>query len=153
MGWFARPEPALSRACCAGLDLYSPTGKFQITPAGFRDEILTSPHSRTGRSVPLDWRQLALSAAAATDRRQSQSGANSERRSGSNRALTTGKLSDPVLSRLRYWGGQSSSCSSLSRWWSCYTSVCRTRTWCLSPEEVVVNSCLGIKNNYILHIG
>ena len=29
--WFARPEPALSRACCAGPDLYSPIGKFQVT--------------------------------------------------------------------------------------------------------------------------
>ena len=28
MCWFARPEPTLSRACCAGPDLYSPIGKF-----------------------------------------------------------------------------------------------------------------------------
>ena len=40
------------------------------------------------RPAPLNWRHLVLSAAAATDRRLSQSGANSERRSGSNRAVT-----------------------------------------------------------------
>ena len=45
-----------------------------------------------------------VNAAAATDRRQSQPGASSERRSGSNRALTTGKLRSPALSRLSYWG-------------------------------------------------
>ena len=51
----------------------------------------------TTHPAPLDRRQLAFSAAAATDRRQSQPGANSERRSGSNRALTTGRLSNPTL--------------------------------------------------------
>ena len=63
-------------------------------------------HTARTRSAPLDWRQLAFSPAAATGRRQSQPGANSDRRSGSNRALTTGQLNDPTLTQLSYRGGK-----------------------------------------------
>ena len=53
MDWFPRPEPALSRACCAGPDLYSPIGKFQVAGRISRSivfaDLLQVPHTRLSR--------------------------------------------------------------------------------------------------------
>ena len=74
--------------------------------APLRSRVIVENHKGGGGEMTPT--RAKVNAAAATDRRQSQPGVNSERRSGSNRALTTGKLSDPALSRLRYWGGPAS---------------------------------------------
>ena len=60
---------------------------------------------------------MACNATAATEIRTPPSGANSGRRSGSNRALTTGRRSNPALYPLSYRGGQTAQMSWDARIW------------------------------------
>ena len=78
MGGFPRPVPTLSEACCAGSNLYRPIGKFRVDGRMFRVERLTCP-SNPDTARPAPQLHLACNVTAATDRRPSPPGANSER--------------------------------------------------------------------------
>ena len=105
MDGFTKSEPALSGACCAGADLYHPIGQFLVS--GRIQKRKFNVPTMLGHGPPALQRHLTQVkvAAAATDRGSSQPGANSERRSGSIRALTTGLASKPSALPLSYEAG------------------------------------------------
>ena len=90
MDWFARPEPALSRACCVGPDQWpcSPIGEIPGNRQNLESKVNVPYDSLdTGRSTR--WHHLTLNTTAATDHRPSPSGAPRVTRT---RALTTGMV-------------------------------------------------------------